>query len=263
MTNDFGYSEWCPHCKKPLKSMGVVDKEVTIEQTIDKKLFRLILIAIVVRDIGNIIVSAYTGSNKDIGRSFGGLFWDSIFLSFLSNGKNWASILLKIKYIIAFFTAFGIYYSENNYLFGSLDLILIICIILLLFSKTYSKFPKYTFAVYCVGLLTLIFFQFQGVIESHKEKNIISKIVSPLEYTSKFHYVIKLPSKDWKIIAKDEAIKLMGFTPKNFDVAVSNKSASVFGTFLPEEITKKNIKMTEFIKKLSEYMKTNALSGVA
>jgi hypothetical protein len=27
MTNDFGYSDWCPHCKKSLKSMSIVDEE--------------------------------------------------------------------------------------------------------------------------------------------------------------------------------------------------------------------------------------------
>jgi len=260
ITKDYGTGDYCPHCKQALKSMGMVDEEVSKEQIIDKYLFRLILIAILFRDIIIILISIYSGDNENLRKGFVGLFWDSIFLSFLSIGKNWARILLKIKYIIGFFTFAIFYYSAKNYLLGSIDLALIVCIILLLFTKTYSKFPKYTFATFCVGLLALIFVQMHGGYEEYKEKNIISKIESPSEYTSKLDYVIKLPSKDWKFIPKDDAVKMLGITPDDIGVTVATKSASVFGMFVSEDITELNIEGDELLKKISEYMKKDVLS---
>jgi len=208
----------CKYCGKIMDKSKSLKKETkakeklyAVEQT-DKLLLRLTIAAILLRDVAALVLSYYLEDEKKLSSNTIKLFYDGVFLSFLSVGKNWARILLKIKYIIAFITFIVLYYFFiENYFLGTIDLVLIFCIILLLFATKFSKKTKYVFATYCIALVALLSLQTSYVYEDYKGKQIITEIDSPTEMKSAFHYVVKLPSDDWKFIPKEKAKELRFF----------------------------------------------------
>ena len=172
----------CPNCEEELHEdaikcdfcdelihNNIPETTVPTPAPFDKLLFRLTLSAILLRDVLVILIAVYSVEGE-MSRAVMGVFWDAVFLSFLSMGKNWARTLLKIKYIIGLLSFSVIYYSSNNYLLGTLDLTTILCVLLLLFSQNSPKLRKYAFSTFCISFIVEVGFQTYNIMGRGKRE---------------------------------------------------------------------------------------------
>lgn len=218
-------------------------------------MIRLAIIAVITHSILLVSISLLTES--DVAKNTGFLISNLIFSILYYKGKDWARVILAIKYLLTCVYAFGFYLNNasiNLVPLGAGEILASIAIVILLSSNTLNKMQKIAFGVFCTSLLLITLPLTYFYNQKSNEIDAIKAIISPQKVVAET-FKIELPSKDWKFLTKSNAKSIMGDYVKDIDVAIVNSKATIFANVFDESlegivINEANLKiMLEYIKK--------------